>query len=99
VDRVAPTISITGVPARSCTSHDFRVQVRLSDQSRLRYARLFLDGSRKLSTTRKTFTVPIPASRLRSGRHVITVTASDLAGNRATRSVTFRRCTRLPARR
>jgi hypothetical protein len=45
-----------------------------------------------LSTTRKTFTVAIRASRLRSGSHRITVTASDLAGNRAVRSLRFRRC-------
>jgi hypothetical protein len=66
--------------------------VRIRDQSPLRYARLFLDGGRRVSTTRKTFSVLIPASQLRSGRHRITVTASDLAGNRATRSVRFRHC-------
>jgi hypothetical protein len=87
------------VPSRSCTGRDFRVQVRIRDRSSLRYARLLLDGGRRVSTTRKTFNVPIPASRLRSGRHLIAVTSSDLAGNRAARSVSFRRCIRPPARR
>src|SRR5262249_39330406 len=64
------------------TRRDFRVQVRITERSRLR-ARLYLDGAAKLSTTRKTFSLPIQASRLRSGRHRITVSATDLAGNRA----------------
>jgi hypothetical protein len=87
------------VPSRGCTQRDFRVQVRIRERSPLRYARLFLDGGRRLSTTRHTFTVLIQASRLRSGRHRLTVTASDVAGNRAARSVSFRRCARPQARR
>jgi hypothetical protein len=79
------------VPGHSCTSRDFSVQVRIRDHSRLRYARFFLDGRRSLSTTKKTFTVLIRTLRLRSGGHRITVTASDLAGNRAVRSLRFRR--------
>jgi hypothetical protein len=87
------------VPSRSCTVRDFRAQVRIRDRSPLRFARPLLDGGRKLTTTKKAFNIPIPASRLRSGRHLITVTAGDVAGNRATRSVSFRRCARPPARR
>jgi hypothetical protein len=83
----------------SCTGRDVRVQVRIGERSRLRYARLSVDGGVRLSTTRKTFSVLIRASRLRSGRHGITVTASDLAGNRAARSVRFSRCARPLARR
>jgi hypothetical protein len=98
-DRTAPAISIAGVPGRSCTRRDFRVQVRVRDRSGLRYVRLFLDGGRRLSTTRKMFTVAIRASRLRSGPHRITVTASDLTGNRAARSVSFRHCAPPQARR
>jgi uncharacterized delta-60 repeat protein len=95
-DRTAPTISIAGVRGRgkSCTVRDFRTRVRIRDRSRLSYARLFLDGRRRLNTTRKTFSVRIRASRLRSGRHRITVTARDRAGNRRARSVRFTRCAR-----
>jgi hypothetical protein len=87
------------VPGRNCTSRDFRVQVRIRERSRLRYARFFLDGRRRLSTTRKTFIVTIRAMRLHSGPHRITVAASDLAGNRAIRSLRFRRCARHLGRR
>jgi hypothetical protein len=89
-------ISIAGVRGRgaACTTRDFRVTVRIRDRSRLSYARLFLDGRRRLTTTRKGFIVPIGASRLRSGRHRITVTARDKAGNRSGRAVLFTRCAR-----
>jgi hypothetical protein len=53
-----------------------------------------LDDRRRLNTTRKNFRVQIRASRLRSGRHRITVTAQDSAGNRGARSVRFTRCAR-----
>jgi Tol biopolymer transport system component len=93
-DATPPTISIAGVRGRSgsCTARDFRVRVRIRDGSRLHYSRLFLDGRRKLSTRRKIFSVWIRASRLRSGRHRITVTARDTAGNRRARSLRFSRC-------
>jgi hypothetical protein len=74
------------------------VRVRIRDTTRLRFARLFLDGRRKHTTRAKRFTVPIPAARLRSGRHRITVTASDRAGNRGRRSVRFNRCPRATRR-
>jgi hypothetical protein len=68
--------------------------VRIGDSSPLRSAQLRLDGRRRLNTIRKTFRVRIGASRLRSGRHRITVTASDRAGNRSARTVRFTRCAR-----
>jgi hypothetical protein len=68
--------------------------VRIRDRSALRYARLALDGRRKLNTRSKSFSVRIRASRLRSGRHRITVAARDSAGNRRVRSVRFTRCAR-----
>jgi hypothetical protein len=79
---------------RSCTRRDFRARVRIRDRSALSYARLTLDGRRKLNTRRKSFGVRIRASRLRSGRHRITVAARDSAGNRRVRSVRFTRCAR-----
>ena len=94
LDRAAPTIAIVGVrgQGRSCTRRDFRARVRIRDGSALGYARLALDGRRKLNTRNKRFSVRIRASRLRSGRHRITVAARDSAGNRGMRSVRFTRC-------
>ena len=60
--------------------------------SQLRAARLLLDRRRQLSTRKKRFAVPIRASQLHGGRHLITVTAQDSAGNRRTRSLQFTRC-------
>jgi len=94
LDRTAPLISIAGVRGRGrrCTAHDFPVLVTIREPSQLRYARLLLDRRRQLSTHKKRFAVPIPAAQLRGGRHQITVTAQDSAGNRQTRSVRFTRC-------
>src|SRR5262249_12316615 len=78
---------------------DFDVRVRISERSGLRYARLFLDGDRKLSMTRKTFTALIRDSRLRLGAHRIAVTASDVVGNGTGRTLRFRRCLTPPPRR
>ena len=93
-DRTVPLISIAGVRGRGgrCTAHDFRVLVAIREPSQLRYAHLLLDRRRQLSTHKKRFAVPIRATRLHSGRHQITVTAQDIAGNSQTRSVQFIRC-------
>jgi hypothetical protein len=76
----------------TCIAHDFRVRVQVGDRSALRSAQLSVDVRRRLSTTKMTFGVRIAVTRLRPGRHRITVTATDLAGNRASRTVRFRRC-------
>jgi hypothetical protein len=86
------------VRTSSCIRRDFRVQVRIRDRSQLRYVRLFVDAGRRLNTKKKTFSVRIAVARLRAGPHRLTVTAGDLAGNRAARSVRFHRCV-LRARR
>jgi len=93
-DRTAPLISIAGVRGGGgrCTAHDFRVLVAIREPSQLQYARLLLDRRRQLSTRKKRFAVPIRAAQLHSGRHLITVTAQDIAGNSQTRSVHFTRC-------
>jgi curved DNA-binding protein CbpA len=95
-DQSAPVISIAGVRGRRgrCTARNFRVRVRIRDGSGLRSARLVIDGRRRRTTTRKRFGVLIRASRLRGGRHRLTVTATDRAGNRGSRSVRFTRCAR-----
>jgi hypothetical protein len=92
-DTRAPRISIAGVPD-ACTRRAFVVRVRIRDASRLRVARVRLDGRVVARTTRKRFRVRIPAGRLKSGSHRIRVTATDRSGNRRTRTVRFSRCAR-----
>jgi len=97
-DSTAPRVTIAGVRRTGCTSRDFRSRFSLRDESALRRADVYLDGRRVRRTTRKQFSVLIRASRLRSGRHRITLIARDTAGNRTARTVRFRRCAR-PAQR
>jgi hypothetical protein len=47
-----------------------------------------------MSTTRKSFSVRIPARTLRSGRYRLKVVATDRLGRTARINRTFRRCAR-----
>ena len=93
-DNLRPRIRVAGLPRRSCTRGSFRVRVRVVDQSRLRGARVAM-GSRSLKrTTCKRFRVKIRTQRIRAGRHRVRFRATDAAGNRARRVISFRRCER-----
>jgi hypothetical protein len=92
-DSRAPTIGVGGVP-RNCRRSSFRVRVSVSDQSALRSAEVRL-GSRRLRRTQsKSFRVQVPVRRLAAGRHRLRVRATDAAGNRRERVVSFSRCGR-----
>ena len=91
-DRIRPHISVGGVPRRGCTREPFRARVRIREQSRLRFADLRLDNRRLRRTRRKGFRVLIPARGLRPGVHRLRLRAVDAAGNRAARTIRFRRC-------
>jgi hypothetical protein len=94
-DYKAPRIRVGGVPRRRCASRDFRARVRIAERwSGLRSARVSLDRRRVITTGRKAFSPRIPARRLRSRRHLLTVVALDRAGNRSVKRMTFRRCRR-----
>jgi hypothetical protein len=93
-DRRPPRIRVTGVPRRRCVARAFSARVRVADASPLRRVRVRLDG-RLLRRTRATrFEVRVRAGRLRAGRHRLSVVARDAVGNRARRTVRFRRCSR-----
>ena len=90
-DRARPRISLSGVP-RGCTSRGFTARMLIVDASPLSRADVHLDGRRLQRTKRKRFAVRIRAERLRPGRHRLAVTATDAAGNRASVSAPFARC-------
>jgi hypothetical protein len=92
-DAAAPVISAHGLP-RTCASRRFRAHVRIADASRLRSASVRLDGRAIATSVHKRLSARIPVRDLRAGRHTITVTAIDAAGNRGERSFGFRRCAR-----
>ena len=101
-DETRPRAGIAGVPT-ACVTGAFRVRVTARDNRALQRIVVRRDGrrvvQRRLRGVRRTsFTVRIDATRLRSGRHRISLVAQDTAGNRRTATVRFTRCAR-PARR
>jgi hypothetical protein len=88
-DRHPPHIRLLGVPRWHCARHAFRARVRVRDRSGVRRIAMYLDGRLIRDTRRTRFTRKIGA---RSGRHRLTVLARDGAGNRARKSLRFRRC-------
>jgi len=96
-DQAAPRITIAGVRGlrRSCTRRSFRVRIRVRE-SRLRRVDVLLDGRRIRRTSRKRFSVRVPARAIRAGRHRLTIVATDRAGNRRVVRRVFRRCSVKP---
>jgi len=90
-DRRAPHIGVRGRPRR-CRRLNFRLRVRILEQSALRSAEVRLGSRRLRRTRRKSFSVVVPARRLRPGVHRLRFRATDAAGNTARRTVRFRRC-------
>ena len=91
VDRTAPRVVVAGVSSRGCRRRAFNARFRISETN-LRRVEVFLDGRRVARTTRKVFSVRVPANRLRAGRHRLRVVATDRSGNRRTVSRAFARC-------
>lgn len=89
----APVPRIRGVKSGGCTRRSFRVRIRIAVRpGALRLARLRLDGRRVAETRRRSISRVVGLSRLRPGRHRLTVSARDTAGNTGRATATFRRC-------
>jgi hypothetical protein len=58
-----------------------------------------LDGHKIKTTKRSRFTLLINAKRLKAGRHRLTITATDTAGNRNVMRRTIARCATVKPRR
>lgn len=76
--------------SRACSSRTLRARVRVDEP--VRSVVVSLNGRRVLRTARASFTVRVPARRLRRGRNRLTVVATDRAGNRSVRTLRFRAC-------
>ena len=90
-DRRAPHIGVLNKPRR-CQRRSFRIRVRIVEQSALRFADVRRGFRRLRRTRRKNFSVRVPVRGLRPGTHRLRFRATDAAGNRARRTVRFRRC-------
>ena len=92
-DSKPPRVRVRGVPQR-CVRRSFKVRVRARDSSALKRVTVRLDGRSQRTTQRKRFTMRVRVRGLRPGRHRLSVVARDAAGNRAEKTVRFRRCRR-----
>jgi hypothetical protein len=92
-DSRPPRIHIGGIPRSRCVRRDFRLRIEVVEHgSGLRRTRLYVDGELLRQTPRTRFATPIGVRRLKAGRHRLTLTAVDQAGNRGIRRARFRRC-------
>jgi hypothetical protein len=102
-----PNVQITGVPAPipgpggntstpggrpRCTDDGFLAHFRIHDAARMRRVAVFLDGRLIRRSTKKSFSVWISVTGLRSGSNTIRVVAVDRDGRRGVASQSFRRC-------
>lgn len=90
-DRKPPRIKLAGVPRSGCAKRGVRARIRVLDSSRLRVG-VRLNGRRVIVTRLKRVVVSIRRSRLRPRLNRLTVTARDVAGNRARLTRRFVRC-------
>jgi hypothetical protein len=89
---VKPKVGVAGV-RRACVSKAFHVRFRVSTTaSTVKRVVVKLDGRRIKSTTKGSFTLTINSRKLKSGRHRLTITATNAAGQVTTTHKSFSVC-------
>jgi type VI secretion system secreted protein VgrG len=86
-----PSVTITNVP-KACTRSNFKLKVNVSDANGIAHTDVFLDGTRVKRSSKKSFSVPLPAKSLSSGTHRLRVVATDKVGDSRVKKARFRRC-------
>ena len=90
-DAAPPALRLAGLRPRACLEATRSVVIRARDESRF-LVRVSLDGRRVKSTRRRRIAIALDPERLDDGRHRLSVTGTDAAGNRSRRERTFRVC-------
>jgi hypothetical protein len=93
-----PTVNVAGV-RRACVSSAFHVRFRIATSSTVKSVVVKLDGKKVKSTAKGSFTLTINAKKLKSGRHRLTITATDSAGRVTTTHKSFSVCKAAKPRR
>jgi hypothetical protein len=89
---VKPKVGVAGV-RRACVSKAFHVRFRVSTAaSTVKRVVVKLDGRRIKSTARGSFTLTINSRKLKAGRHRLTITATNAAGQATTTHKSFSVC-------
>jgi hypothetical protein len=87
----APKVGVAGV-RRACASKSFNVAFRVTTASSVKRVTVKLDGKKVSSTTKARFKLKINTKKLKAGRHRLSITAVDGAGNTSTVRRTFSVC-------
>lgn len=90
-----PRITVTNTSRRGrsgCVAAALTLPVRITSATALRRVRVTLNGRTILTTTKGAFTLRVPSNRLRPGRNVIVVTATNASGHARTSRITVTRC-------
>jgi hypothetical protein len=96
---VKPKVGVAGV-RRACVSSTFHVRFRVSTaNSSVKRVVVKLDGHRIRSTSKGSFTLTINGKKLKAGRHRLTITATNAAGQVTTTRRTFSVCKAAKPRR
>jgi len=87
----APKVGVAGV-RRACVSSSFHIRFHIATAASVKSVVVKLDGKRIKSTKRSSFTLSINSKKLRAGRHRLTISATDSAGQTTTTHKTFSVC-------
>jgi hypothetical protein len=85
-----PSVTVTNVPA-ACVSGPFSARIVVVSK-RLRDVRIFVDGHRITTRTKRKFSVTVRTKRLKRGKHRLNARARDKIGRSGGKTVTFRVC-------
>ncbi|MEA2458416.1 MAG: hypothetical protein QOC95_1388 [Thermoleophilaceae bacterium] len=86
-----PKITVKGVPARGCVRRAFTARVKVSSK-RLKRVTVMVDRHRIARNRSHGFRLKVGVSRLRAGKHRLTVRASDKSNRAARKTAVFRVC-------
>ncbi|HEY1594414.1 MAG TPA: Ig-like domain-containing protein [Thermoleophilaceae bacterium] len=98
VPATKPKVSVAGVRS-ACVAKTFHVRFRVTTASSVKSVVVKLDGKRIKSTSKGGFTLAINGKKLKSGRHRLTITATDSNGNVTTTHKSFSVCKAAKPRR
>jgi hypothetical protein len=94
----APKVGVAGV-RRACVSSSFHVRFHIATSASVKSVVVKLDGKKIKSTTQSSFTLSINSKKLSAGRHRLTISATDSAGQTTTSHKTFSVCKAAKPRR
>ncbi len=94
----APKVGVAGV-RRACVSSKFHVRFHVATAASVKSVVVKLDGKRIKSTKRSSFTLTFNGKKLKSGRHRLTITATDSNGKATTTRKSFSVCKAAKPRR